>query len=225
MLWQECRADPMLWIGAREQLLSWFLNPFWVVGSLAFLLIWLRRRTWARLIPLAFILGYLSIRTPAGTRFLTPVIPPEPEQKVQAIVLLGRGDDISQASAFNAVYYLKQNLAPLVYISGSNRYPARVLLGQGIASDRIEGDSCARTTWENATYTHARLSPRGISRILLITDPWQLPRATAAFRQVGFSVIPVAARAYFTPEAENRLAIREAAATLLYKLLGRNLIF
>jgi hypothetical protein len=32
---------------------------------------------------------------------------------------------------------------------------------------RIAGDSCARTTWENATFT----------------DPWHLARASAAFRR------------------------------------------
>jgi uncharacterized SAM-binding protein YcdF (DUF218 family) len=57
---------------------------------------------------------------------------------------------------------------------------------------RIAGDSCARTTWENATFT----------------DPWQLARASAAFRRQNL-------------QACNRLALRETAATLLYRLQGR----
>jgi len=43
--------------------------------------------------------------------------------------------------------------------------------------------------------------------VLLITDPWQLPRASHAFAHQGLQVQP--------------LALRETAATLLYRLQGR----
>ena len=57
--------------------------------------------------------------------------------------------------------------------------------------------------------------------MLLITDPWQLPRATRAFARQGLQVHPLAADAALAATERNRLALREAAATLLYRLQGR----
>ena len=73
----------------------------------------------------------------------------------------------------------------------------------------MSGD--ARTTWENATRTAAWLRQHhpgaSLPAVLLITDPWQLPRAARAFARQGLQVHP--------------LALRESAATLLYRLQGR----
>jgi uncharacterized SAM-binding protein YcdF (DUF218 family) len=55
----------------------------------------------------------------------------------------------------------------------------------------------------------------------LITDPWQLPRATAAFRRQGLVVLPIAVEPPLSAGQRNRLALRETAATLLYGLQGR----
>ena len=57
--------------------------------------------------------------------------------------------------------------------------------------------------------------------ILLITDPWQLPRATRAFARQGLQVHPLAAEPPLSPRDRNRLALRESAGTLLYRLQGR----
>ena len=86
----------------------------------------------------------------------------------------------------------------------------------------VSGDSCARTTWENATHTAAWLRKHHPGApVLLITDPWQLSRATAAFRRQGLQVNPLAAAPVLGPTERNRLALRETAATLLYRLQGR----
>jgi hypothetical protein len=57
--------------------------------------------------------------------------------------------------------------------------------------------------------------------VLLITDPWQLPRASRAFVPQGLQVYPLAAEPPLTAPERNRLALREAAATLLYRPQGR----
>ncbi len=57
--------------------------------------------------------------------------------------------------------------------------------------------------------------------MLLITDPWQLPRAARAFAGQGLQVMPLAAEPVLSPAKRNRLALRETAATLLYRLQGR----
>ena len=96
-------------------------------------------------------------------------------------------------------------------MSGDARSTAERLVQLGVAPSRIAGDSCARTTWENATRTAAWLRQHhpgaSLPAVLLITDPWQLPRAARAFARQGLQVHP--------------LALRESAATLLYRLQGR----
>jgi uncharacterized SAM-binding protein YcdF (DUF218 family) len=90
----------------------------------------------------------------------------------------------------------------------------------------VAGDDCARTTWENATRTTAWLRQQNpgapLPAITLITDPWQLPRVSRAFQRQGVAVNPVAAPVnHLSSRDQNRLALRETAALLLYRLQGR----
>jgi len=48
-------------------------------------------------------------------------------------------------------------------------------------------------TRENALFTRKLLEPRGIGRIILVASAIQMPRAAAAFRKVGFDVVPAPA--------------------------------
>jgi hypothetical protein len=58
--------------------------------------------------------------------------------------------------------------------------------------------------------------------VLLITDPWQLARATHAFNHQGLAAVqPLVAEPATSASARNRLALRETAATLLYRAQGR----
>ncbi|WP_413404205.1 MULTISPECIES: YdcF family protein [unclassified Synechococcus] len=55
----------------------------------------------------------------------------------------------------------------------------------------VARDSCALTTWENATLTKTWLQTNHPGApVLLITDPWQLPRAAHAFAHQGFACCP-----------------------------------
>ena len=54
--------------------------------------------------------------------------------------------------------------------------------------------------------------------MLLITDPWQLPRA---FSRQGLQVQPLAAEPPLSAPERNRLVLRETAGTLLYRLRER----
>ena len=93
---------------------------------------------------------------------------------------------------------------------------------RGLPAPLIAGDSCARTTWENATRTATWLRRHHPGApVALITDPWQLPCATAAFRRQGLVVLPIAVEPLLSSDQRNRLALRETAATLLYGLQGR----
>ena len=117
---------------------------------------------------------------------------------------------------------LLQGQVSAVVVSGDDRSTAERLLRLGVDPSLISGDSCARTTWENATRTAAWLRQHHPGApVLLITDPWQLPRASRAFARQGLQVHPLAAEPPLTAPERNRLALREAAATLLYRLQGR----
>jgi uncharacterized SAM-binding protein YcdF (DUF218 family) len=48
----------------------------------------------------------------------------------------------------------------------------------------------SRDTQENADFSTPILRAAGISRILLVTHFWHLPRAAAAFRRAGLEVVP-----------------------------------
>ncbi len=46
------------------------------------------------------------------------------------------------------------------------------------------------TTWENAVDSARVLQPAGITRVVLVSQAWQMPRAIWAFKQAGLSAIP-----------------------------------
>ena len=55
--------------------------------------------------------------------------------------------------------HLREGEGSAVYVSGDQRATAERLLQLGVAPERVAGDSCSRTTWENATLTSAWLPP------------------------------------------------------------------
>ena len=109
-----------------------------------------------------------------------------------------------------------------VYVSGDRLSTAQRVVKFGAPAERVAGDSCADTTWQNAILTTEWLHRNHPEApVLLITDPWQLPRAAHAFANQGLSVLPLAVSPRLGCHERNRLALRETAGTLLYRLLGR----
>jgi uncharacterized SAM-binding protein YcdF (DUF218 family) len=175
-------------------------------------------------------LALSAIYSPPATALLSgwlqSQLPAAPSSAPAAVVvLLGRGPAIAAATTSSAAVHLRRDPSLPAYVSGDARSTAERLVLLGVAPSRIAGDSCARTTWENATRTAAWLRQHhpgaSLPAILLITDHWQLPRATRAFARQGLDVHPLAAEPPFTAPERNRLALRETAATLLYRLQGR----
>ena len=115
-----------------------------------------------------------------------------------------------------------QHKAQAVYVSGDSRSTAQLVVDAGGPAERVAGDSCARTTWENATLTSSWVQAHHPGApVLFLTDPWQLPRAAHAFAHQGLRVLPLAVSPRLSRHERNRLALRETAGTLLYRLLGR----
>jgi uncharacterized SAM-binding protein YcdF (DUF218 family) len=230
----------MAWIPLRELLLHLFTTPALLLPLLAALALLLGVATglgwaWRALLSGVAVALVSLLYSPLATAGLSawlssqlpkpppPSLPPSPSPVLA--VLVGRGVEISDATTSLAARLLRQGSAERIYVSGDSPATAQRLLQLGVPPERIAGDSCARTTWENATRTSAWI--RGSSThssppaILLITDPWQLPRASRAFLRQQLSVTPMAVDPGLSPQQRNRLAIRETAATLLYGLQGR----
>jgi uncharacterized SAM-binding protein YcdF (DUF218 family) len=130
-------------------------------------------------------------------------------EQAQAIVVLGGGreqhdpawgGDQPSLMAAERVRYAarlaKASGLPLL-ISGGLHYGAppseAALMADVLARDygvRVRWqEGLSRTTWENATYSADILHKEGITRVLLVTQAWHLPRARWCFEQAGLEVL------------------------------------
>jgi uncharacterized SAM-binding protein YcdF (DUF218 family) len=188
-------------------------------------------RWWSRgLIVISGVVLVNAIYSPMATEWLSSWLAsqlPAPiesleEAKLPVAVLVGRGPNIAKATSSEAARLLKQRKVQAVYVSGDHRSTAQRVVDAGGPAERVAGDSCARTTWENATRTNTWLQAHHPGApVLLLTDPWQLPRAAHAFAHQGLRVLPLAVSPRLSRHERNRLALRETAGSLLYRLLGR----
>lgn len=109
------------------------------------------------------------------------------------------------------------------------------LVDWGIDAARIIIEPDSRNTHENATNTARILRAQGLSRVLLVTSAFHMPRAVGCFRAQGIDVdtYPVDHRTLagwalsaedFLPRAGNlartEAALREDAGRLIYRLRG-----
>ena len=211
---------------------SWLLSLLvgLFITALIFLLP-LRFAWWGRvLIVISAVLLVNAIYSPLATQWLSvwleSQIPPAFELAEDAprpvAVLLGRGEKIGKATTRKAAQLLNHHKVEAVYVSGDRPSTAQRVVKLGAPAERVAGDSCARTTWENATLTTQWLQRNHPEApVLLITDPWQLPRAARAFGRQGLTVLPLAVAPQVSGRTRNRLALRETAGTILYRLQGR----
>ena len=226
----------MPWIDFREGLLLVIGEPVFflpLLFALCFLVLCplsLHRST-ALIVSLAFSLCgsllYSPLATLALDHWLQRQLPLASELSVGSTpppvaVLLGRGPEIGLVSTKAAVAALQRGEIQAIYVSGDLRSTADRLVALGAPPSHVSGDSCARTTWENASLTAAWLGQHHPgSPVLLITDPWQLSRASLLFLRQALSVIPQPVIPALSARSHNRIAWREALALTLYKMQGR----
>lgn len=96
-------------------------------------------------------------------------------------------------------------------------------------------EGLSRTTWENATHSAELLKQAGITRVVLVTQAWHMPRSRWSFEQVGLQVISAPMGFLGTsngrpaggwlPESkavwQNGLLLNEAVGLLGYRLFYR----
>jgi uncharacterized SAM-binding protein YcdF (DUF218 family) len=226
-----------------------------LAAALAGALLALRRRVAGVTVAVASLVALLALGTPLVAQTLIRTLEPPPlatAQRVgaQAIVALGGGrsrgapewggDTVNDATLRRLRYaaQLARETGLPVLLAGGNpdRAPLpearlmRSVLAQefGIEARWVEDRS--DTTAENARFAAAILAPVGLTRVLLVTDAYHMPRARHAFAGAGLDPIAAATgyidRSAFRPQhlvpnAEalrvSNLALREWTAGLWYR--------
>jgi uncharacterized SAM-binding protein YcdF (DUF218 family) len=162
-------------------------------------------------------------------------------EPADAIVVLGAGilsdGTLSGQSLERAVYGMRlhrRGLAPLLVFTGepaTKRRPSEPSVRAALASELGVGGPAvltvsASTTREEAARAAALLRPRGVRRILLVTESQHLVRAAGVFERTGLEVLPAPSDAVLTdssPEARlvlTREILQELLARLLYRWQG-----
>jgi uncharacterized SAM-binding protein YcdF (DUF218 family) len=65
---------------------------------------------------------------------------------------------------------------------------AEMLIEHGVPAEAVVRERCSLDTRDNARFAASLLGRRGLSRVVLVTCAWHLPRAERAFRAAGFEV-------------------------------------
>ncbi|MBD1870069.1 YdcF family protein [Cyanobacteria bacterium FACHB-471] len=231
-----CSALPASsWIAFTKLISQWLMHPVRITLGLVILLgfaqLLLRRRQ-RRILNLtiaSLLLIYgLAIAPPSvnlAEKVLVSLLPQDTGANADAIVILGRGSVLSPSRVELAAELWQADRAPLIFTSGMGDSPAmlKMLEEQGIPDAALDGEGCSQTTRENALFTVEALQPKGITRILLITDSPHMLRSLLTFQSVGFEVTPIPSP---VPREVGRrgkatLVLREYAGLVTYGLRGR----
>lgn len=216
-------------------LLNLALQPSLVIPCLTVVIAapWIFRSwQWKRQVSLAgvlvlllYSLGLSPLGAKLGGEGLSRLIPRDSGQPADAIVVLGRGSDFRPSRARVAADLWQQQRAPLVFASGrGDATEIQALLETaGVPAAAIDGEPCSATTNENALFTAALLQPRGIRRLILVTDPPHMARSLLTFRSLGFKVTPHPSPMPNSLDFERQkfLVLREWAGLIGYGMMGR----
>jgi len=160
----------------------------------------------------------------------------------EAIVVLGsslRPDlELSGASSDrtrHGIALYRRGLAPLLMLTGPPRgggpaeatVRAKLARELGIPAEVILTEAEARTTQEEAVRVGALLRPRGVRKILLVTNSLHMSRARGPFERAGFEVVAAPSddlsNTSGAPEVRlqtMRQILEELIARLYYRVAG-----
>lgn len=197
-----CNRPISHWLVLKEGLTTLVMNEALVIGVLVAVLIWSLRwrrkpsRLWVRGFIVTALLLYIFVPLPPFETWayttLAQAVPQDSGKTADAIVILGRGDEL-RTSRIEAVTELwEQDRAPQIFASGRGDGPQIVssLIARGIPADILGDENCSQTTAENAEFTATLLQPQGVEQIILVTDPPHMLRSLRTFRKLGFQIIP-----------------------------------
>jgi len=140
----------------------------------------------------------------------------DPAERVAGIVVLG-----GQYSRFHAAASLAAKFPEArVMASGASSQELALLQSQ-LPDVRVEVDTGARNTFENACHALRLANPSPGERWFLVTSALHMPRAIGAFRAYGFDVLAFPVRdSLEEPRYAAPGVLREMLALLVYRLRG-----
>lgn len=189
-------------------------------------------RRWRQrvILPMALvILLYVLFTAPmtldlALKAFVSP-LPQDTGERVDAIVILGRGEPLRHQRVEVAVQQWKTGRSPKIFASGRLDALPMVadLKNEGIPTQTLSGEECSLTTEENGLFTATILDPQRYQKILLITDAPHMLRSFLVFQRFGYSPIPRISNLASTWSAREkaRVVMREFFGLVGYGLAGR----
>lgn len=152
------------------------------------------------------------------------------------IVLAGGGvsrgvlSSVSFRRSVHGIVLHREGWAPLLILSGGDaegRLRAALARRLKVPADAILTVAPGHTTREEAARIDRLLRPRGVRKILLVTDAPHMARAKALFERVGFEVLPAPALdgtgSARKPRGRLELflgTLQELAALQYYRLAG-----
>jgi uncharacterized SAM-binding protein YcdF (DUF218 family) len=148
----------------------------------------------------------------------------------QAIVVMGaaqydgRPSPVLRSRLDHAIELYKQELAPLIIVTGGRQEgdrmteasaSARYLIRNGIPDASIRREVQGTDPYESLAAAHRFLAREGVSEVILVTDAYHAARVAATAREVGLSprISPVG-------DAPMGRLIRETAALSAGRLVG-----
>ena len=190
------------WLVLKSMLAKLLMTPSLVILLLLGLifLTWIIpplrwKRFWSSLTAILLAI-YFSATLPftiaIANKGLVAFLPADTGQNVDAIVILGRGEQFRKSRVKVAARLWEIGRAPLIFASGAGdgEQIVKQLKEEGIPEKVLAQEDCSQTTKENALFTASKLQPQGIKQILLVTDPPHMLRSLLTFESVGFEVIP-----------------------------------
>lgn len=198
------------------------LGIVWIVSP--------KRWRWKFLMPLSLtVLICLALTSSWGvalaTYGLTASLSPDSGEPVEAIVVLGRGDEL-RPRRIEVVEKLWQNQrSSRVFASGmlDAEFMLEHFHTNGIPQAALSGERCSQSTEENALFTSAVLYPQQVQKILLLTDAPHMLRSLLMFEAAGFTVIPhpISLPQWWSATRQSQQVLREYLALLKYSLTDR----
>ncbi|MEO0969996.1 MAG: YdcF family protein [Cyanobacteria bacterium J06639_18] len=198
-----CISRPInQWLAIKSMMAKLLMTPSLVILFISALILlpWLiprlrRKRilsTFGTIILVIYLSATLPFTVAIANKGLVSFIPPDPGNKVDAIVILGRGEQLRHSRVKVAARLWEMGRAPLIFASGvgDGKEIVEQLKEEGIPDKVLAEEHCSRTTKENALFTASILQNQGIKQILLVTDPPHMLRSILTFKSAGFEVIP-----------------------------------
>ncbi|MBE9098393.1 YdcF family protein [Vacuolonema iberomarrocanum] len=154
---------------------------------------------------------------------LMSAVPADSGETADAIVVIGRGAEETGDRYPQALQLLEQERAPELFITGRYNFPriGRLLDDYDVSVRQLSGTICARTTKDEALWASTLMGPRGVRRIILVTDRPHMLRAYLTFQWRGFSVIPHPVALNISSARHSMLTLREYLGLVSYGILGR----